>query len=80
MATKITMLRNPSSDYGCSLKEGETGFVDDPLAKILSDRNIAVVIEAPKIIKAVPELPAISGVEPEQAPAETVSEQPRKRR
>ena len=80
MATKITMLRNPSSDYGCDLKEGETGFVDDQLAKIFSDRSIAVVIEVPKVIKAVPDQPAISGVEPEQAAVETVTEQPRKRR
>jgi len=80
MATKITMLRNPSSDYGCSLKEGESGFVDDQLARLLEARNIAVVIELPKAIKAVPEPPAISGGEPEQAPAETVTETPRKRR
>lgn len=80
MATEITMLRNPSSDYGCSLKEGETGLVDDPLAKVLVERNIAEFVVTPETIKAVPELPSIVGVDPAQAPAESATEQPRKRR
>lgn len=80
MSTKITMLRNPSSDYGCDLKEGETGTVEDPLAKMLIDRNIAVAVDLPKVIEAVPELPEIIGVEPAQSPVETATEQPRKRR
>lgn len=80
MATEITMLRNPSSDYGCSLKEGETGLVDDSLASVLAQRNIAVIVSHPETIKAVPELPSLLGVESAQAPAEVATEQPRKRR
>lgn len=80
MATEITMLRNPSSSFGCPLKEGETGLVDDQLAKELIELSLAERVVTPEIIKAVPELPSIVGVEPAQAPAESATEQPRKRR
>lgn len=80
MTTKITMLRNPAAVYGCSLKEGETGDVEEPLARVLVERSIAVVVDMPKEIKAVPEPPSIAGVEPEKTAVESGTEQPRKRR
>jgi hypothetical protein len=80
MATKITMLRNPALAYGCDLKEGETGDVDDVLASVLIGRDIAVAVDVPKVIKAVPEVPSIVGDEPAEAPAESATEQPKKRR
>lgn len=80
MATEITMLRNPSSTLGCSLKEGERGVVEDSLAGVLVGLNIAVVVSHPETIKAIPDPPSIAGVEPEKTAVESTTEQPKKRR
>lgn len=59
----ITMLRNPSSKYGCKLMEGQTGDVDDKIAEELISAGIAVQVSTAKKtkIEAVPEKPAIKG-------------------
>ena len=57
--TKITMLRNPASSLGCGLKEGETGDVAPALAETLVRMSIAVVVELPKVIHAIPNEPSI---------------------
>lgn len=57
--TKITMLRNPAVSLGCDLKEGETGDVEPALADVLVQKNIAVVVNLPKVIHAIPDTPAI---------------------
>lgn len=38
----ITMLRNAAAKFGCKLMEGQTGEVDDTIAKELIDARIAV--------------------------------------
>lgn len=60
---KITMIRNAARHYGCDLKEGETGEVDDKLAESLISAGVAVAVATPskKKIEAVPEKPAIKG-------------------
>jgi hypothetical protein len=59
---KIVMLRNPSRSYGCELMEGETGEVDDLLAKALIDAKIAepAPVEEKKV-KAISKTPEIKG-------------------
>lgn len=73
------MLRNAASSYGCSLQEGETGTVDDVLAAVLIEHDIAVAVDVPKVIKAVPEVPSIVGDESSETEAESAPEQPKKR-
>lgn len=51
---KIKLLRNPKSSYGCKLTEGQTGDVDEVLAKALIDAKIAEpATSTPSEIKAV---------------------------
>lgn len=82
MATKVTMLRNPSSAYGCDLKEGETGFIDDALASDFVSKSIAIIVEPPKVIQAVPAAPVIAGSDTETPPVDQgeKGDQPRRGR
>jgi len=57
---KITMLRNAAAKFGCKLSEGETGEVENELAKELVDAKIAVQADE-KSVKAVAKIPAIKG-------------------
>jgi len=57
----ITMLRNAAAKFGCKLMEGQTGDVDDAIAKELIDARIAVPaadaekVEAKKVEGKAPE-------------------------
>lgn len=59
---QILMLRNPRSDLGCRLKEGETGYVSESLGTLLvklriaeevTKKEILGVAKAPKISKPI---------------------------
>ena len=50
--TKVTMLRNPASSAKCNLSEGETGYVPSSQAEWLVAMGLAVLVDAPKEIKA----------------------------
>jgi hypothetical protein len=60
----IKLLRNPSSNYGCNLLEGQTGNVSSELGEMLLRIGIALRIEQepekPKRIKGVAKTPAIA--------------------
>jgi hypothetical protein len=64
--TKVTMLRNPASSAKCNLSEGETGYVPSSQAEWLVAMGLAVLVDAPKEIKAIPEEPSIVAVAVEQ--------------
>ena len=64
--TKVTMLRNPASSAKCNLSEGETGVVPSSQAEWLVAMGLAVLVDAPKEIKAIPEEPSIVAVAVEQ--------------
>ena len=60
---KVFMLRNPSSNLGCSLGEKQTGIVPDEIGQALLDAGIAVRLDEPKQepeIKTVPKPPEIA--------------------
>ena len=65
--SKVLMLRNAASSFGCSLSEGETGDIDSDLADSLIAHGIAV----PASIKAVPEAPQISGSDESSKPSKS---------
>ena len=79
--TKITLLRNPASSLGCDLKEGETGEVSPSLAETLVRMNIAVVVDLPKVIHAIPDEPSIvaDAVETEAEEVAEITEPPSNR-
>jgi hypothetical protein len=62
--TNITMFRNPAKAFGCHLLEGETGPVEEALAKQLVALRLAVDVDQPKQIQGVPDSPKITGAEP----------------
>lgn len=72
---KVKLLRNPSDRFGCKLKEGETGEVPKDVADSLVKLGIAVEIESPSVVKAVPEKPAIAEAEAPEIKA--VPEEPK---
>lgn len=57
--TTVKMLRNPSSSFGCTLSEGETGEISSDLADLLVAEGLAVV-SVPDEIEAVPHSPSIA--------------------
>lgn len=70
------MLRNPSSAFGCKLHEGETGEIEQSLAETLVKMSVAVILEQPKKIQAVPDPPAIIAEPFEQTVLEVTETQP----
>ncbi len=57
---KVSMLRNPADSFGCKLTEGEAGEVPDAIGSKLIASGVAVRIDEPEGIKAVPESPSIA--------------------
>lgn len=58
---KVSMRRNPAAAYGCQLREGDTGTVDDALGRRLVAAGIADCLDEPAApaVKAVPPPPPI---------------------
>ena len=65
---KVRMLRNPKASIGCSLKEGQAGDVDDSLGSELVKIGVAISLDEPQAIKAVPPKPAIAEPAKEESP------------
>lgn len=71
---KVLMRRNPASNVGCELTEGQTGEVPDNLGRQLVASGLAQCLdppkkEPPKKIKAIPD-PSVSAVPPRPAVAD----------
>jgi hypothetical protein len=64
---QVVMLRNPRSDLGCNLKEGDVGEVADSLGAELINLRIAQEVERKEIF-GVAKPPKISKAEKQSKP------------